>query len=155
MRFFSHISAVLLSASFLISCSEDSRKDDEKPMVIIFLMEDSGYSGISDEGHKQSSATVDFMFGADNREPCNLKKGEKLEIQFFAYNEDQTNKITLYPGFEKIETDITPIFSFSIHPDQPGSYTINPEFLSKSGIFKEIHGDIPVVDGMLIFANEI
>jgi arylsulfatase A-like enzyme len=91
-----------------------------------------------------SSATADFLFGGKSPEPLEIESGESLIIQPYADNEEQIEMVTLYLGFDKIDTKKKPPFSFSINPAQQGKYTINVELMSKSGTITVVHGDIVV-----------
>jgi hypothetical protein len=103
-----------------------------------------------DEGEaavfEPSSATVDFLYGANNQSLLEVKAGSVVSVEIAADNPEQIETVTLYRSFNKIETLSQAPFVFNLSADQPGKHTLNVEFLSKSGVKTAVHGDINVVE---------
>jgi len=115
----------------------------------VTVLRNAGMSFETIRGEKQlyflSSATTDFMFGAANTIPFEIKSGEYLFIQLFADNEEQIEEVTLYQGFHKIESKMDPPFKFTLIVKEEGSRTINVEFKTISGVVNTVHGDILIL----------
>lgn len=92
-----------------------------------------------------SSATADFLYGAKDDKPLEALPGTPISLMPFADNLDQVESVTLFLGFDKIETRIGPPYEFSIETDIPGRHTLNLEFRTKSGTVTSVHGDILVL----------
>jgi hypothetical protein len=94
---------------------------------------------------KQTSAATDFLFGMNDSESLEIRKGTYVTITFFVDNEEEIDEVVLFNGFEKIETITEPPFSFSYIPEKYGKHTLNLEFKSKEGVVNAIHGDLLVI----------
>ena len=92
-----------------------------------------------------SSATADFMFGSDEEECLEIKRGQRLTIEAFTDNDAQIREVRLYVDFDRMETRSDSPFHFDLDTINPGNHTINVELVSKSGIVRAAHGDIRVV----------
>ena len=103
-----------------------------------------------DEGEaavfEPSSATADFLYGANNQSPLEVKAGSVVSVEITADNPEQIETVTLYRGFNKIETLSQAPFVFDLSADRPGKHTLNVEFLTKSGVKTAVHGDINVIE---------
>jgi hypothetical protein len=103
-----------------------------------------------DEGEaavfEPSSATADFLYGANNQSLLEVKAGSVVSVEIAADNPEQIETVTLYRSFNKIEALSQAPFVFNLSADQPGKHTLNVEFLSKSGVKTAVHGDINVVE---------
>jgi len=107
---------------------------------MILLSEDG-----REEVFEQTSATTDFLYGVNDQKILEVEAGSVVSVQASADNEEKIETVTLYLGFNKLETVSEDPYVFSLPLDQPGQHTVNLEILSSSGIVTAIHGEIKVL----------
>jgi arylsulfatase A-like enzyme len=89
-----------------------------------------------------TSASADFMFGTNRREPLEVPAGEEVIVEAFADNDDRIRKVIVYDGFEISGTMEEPPWKIILKPETTGLHTVNVEFISESGVVTAAHGDI-------------
>jgi len=119
---------------------EDTDTKVLKNLELILSSEDG-----DEEIFKHSAATTDFLYGLNDRRAFDVNAGSAVTVQINADNTEQIETITLYQGFDKIETRAEAPFIFNIRADQPGKQTLNVEILTKSGMETAVHVEINVL----------
>jgi hypothetical protein len=118
---------------------KDSDNGVLKNITMILSSENRG-----EEIFEQSAATADFLYGVSDRRALKVIAGNDVSVEIKTDNKDQIETVTLFHGFDKIETLSEIPFSFNLLADQPGKQTLNVEILTKSGVKTAVHGEIEV-----------